>query len=189
MVLGPVQAEMAEKFAVFTEHSDVEVADEDDDAAPSPVGSTHADVVEPGFVSEDEPGPSGTAPRCSSGRRCRPGPASSVSNPQRPLRNWAVKMRHCRSTSSRGIRIRPSDEQVRHVLPPLPTSRRGRDDAGGEPTGHRDLDLLAALDPAYDLRRVLTKQLTKSDGCHDPVITQVLHRSVKSRAASTPLSI
>jgi len=44
VVAGGVECEVAEQFAVFAQHPDVDVGDEDDDPS-SLVRSTHADVA------------------------------------------------------------------------------------------------------------------------------------------------
>lgn len=53
VVLDGVECEVAEQFAVFAEHSNVEVADQHDDASAA-VGAADSDVVEFGAVAEGE---------------------------------------------------------------------------------------------------------------------------------------
>jgi hypothetical protein len=53
IVLGRVQGEVAEQFAILTQDPDVQVAHEDDDPS-SFVPPAHADVVETGPVAEGE---------------------------------------------------------------------------------------------------------------------------------------
>ena len=55
------------------------------------------------------------------------------------------------------VGVGSADEQPRDVIPPLPSSRHGRNHPRREPTGNRDLDLLTVLHPPHELGRVLTK--------------------------------
>jgi len=63
------------------------------------------------------------------------------------------------------VRVRPATEGIGDVLPPLPPLRRDRDQACREPARDGDVDLLTALDPAHQIRCVLT-ELSKPYGSH-----------------------
>jgi len=53
--------------------------------------------------------------------------------------------------------IGPPGKHVGDVLPTLPSLRGGRDDASCQAPGNGDLDLLASLDPTYEVRCILSQ--------------------------------